>query len=270
MVPSDEVAALSDLFLTLVAASPLVERRAVNEDEEEYHVRNEDEEMADEKLIKRWKEQGFEFVDVRHVEEDFTDNLELNESRHQQTQQKKGEGKRNIKSMVKMMGIGSGGGAAASKMSSIAQRASKAGHDKKKQRGKGKDDNGGKLLLDSSKEYDLLKKLKRWSEDALETESLTCFELGELWTQVEHMCSRDEEHLVDKELARLETEGKVLEAVKQGVRKVYGVEEEEVLVTGEQAFEKWKDKLDLSVLESGSGSDMSSSLFSLQKEVSEE
>ena len=79
------------------------------------------------------------------------------------------------------------------------------------------------LLLDSSIEVELRKRIRDWCSHALEeSDSLLCGDLSAVWKKVKKIVSRKEEQNVDKELLKIRKEADGLEELRGRVTEIFG------------------------------------------------
>jgi hypothetical protein len=131
------------------------------------------------------------------------------------------------------------------------------------------DDEETNLILDSTDEVQLTKDLKRWCEDALETDSLRAHKLGGLWNVVKRFVDRSEEKGVANELAAIGKELGSIKDLQVELVRVFGAEDKYSAQPADEA-ERWKEEvLDLPAI-SAKGeidrNDYSLTLLALGKE----
>ena len=240
------------------------ERAAENKDEDDDDGDDDDPEDAknvdDSKLVQRWKKKGFEFLMVHSNKVDrFRELASVFDKIKVTTKVTAGDRVKKAASRINAFRASpkspKNRPSEANSPSSLLPhpKSPKALSSSHSPAESGKLEAAKTLLWDSSNEIGLRRRLRRWVEDALETDSLVAFGLGELWEKAEGMLNRSEEHMVDKEIAKVEEELKAMRGLDAEAKRVYGgAKEESVEPTGEKALERREGLgvgVDLSVLE---------------------
>ncbi|GMI32061.1 hypothetical protein TrCOL_g9160 [Triparma columacea] len=100
------------------------------------------------------------------------------------------------------------------------------------------------ILWDSTTSLEAKKRLKRWAEDALETDSLMSEKLKKIWPNVEVMVSRMEEDYVDRELRKINLEFSIINELHKELKNFFGTGLEGGGV-GEKDVEYWEGRVEL-------------------------
>ena len=98
------------------------------------------------------------------------------------------------------------------------------------------------LILDSTSEVQLTADLKRWCEDALETDSLRAHKLAELWNFVNVFVTRQEETSVTNELEKIEKESILVKNLLTELHRIFGKEDSYTKLPGEEE-KRWRDEI---------------------------
>lgn len=100
------------------------------------------------------------------------------------------------------------------------------------------------ILWDSTSSLETKKKMKRWVEDAMETDSLMLEKLKKIWPNVEVMVCRKEEDYVDRELRKVNSEIPVIGELYKVLKDFYGTGVEGS-GEAEKDVEAWNEKVEL-------------------------